>query len=634
MQRSHSKIYKYEQQVIRENIYPDILQKLRPWEKQKLNQDNINLLFNIAANENNIRMMRLLIRVGVDPNLALTHYASALHQAAKQGNLDMASMLLEFEHTNKDLKNKLGYTPLSSAAYFGHLQCVSLLMARGADAEITTKKGETALYIATARGRLRIVNKLLHNKQVDINHPTHSGRTPLYIAAKKGHVKIVNHLLNAGANPFLADNKKKTPSDVAHVKTVYLLPHRKKQVDNVGIIPLMLAQGYDPTSILGGVCSGIADLGLCAIQTQEFDPASIYHFNTRMKLINDIFSDELLVKIFKTELKRHDLLRAAKKTFRTNQFSPKTEISKKIDEYVEKHLLFTEKRLLEIPIFNQAVDIAQNPELHNAWTSKKLVAGYQQTKFTLPFIMPVILEKQGGIVEIGHFSGIYTQKDLTISYFKTFIAHFDVAYPVSLRLTSRGHAITLGFINKEWGMISHNLMINYTSTKVAAAVVRAFSANDICSFETIGFVNKIHEQEAKAFFDNWRNTKSMQALHQVNAIKANLTDSDGAYWHDVTADIEGNVQLTQSLLIHGSFFKRYKDNKESKWDALYAGISLLLLAITENGLCLALFAIALLIAYQHGKKEDSKIIKSAQHQNKFLTWVDSTTASTNQFKRP
>lgn len=51
-------------------------------------------------------------------------------------------------------------TPLHEAAFFGHTAIAELLLARGADREAVTCRGETALGLAETRGHAAIAELL------------------------------------------------------------------------------------------------------------------------------------------------------------------------------------------------------------------------------------------------------------------------------------------------------------------------------------------------------------------------------------------------------------------------------------------------------------------------------------------
>ena len=59
-----------------------------------------------------------------------------------------------------DKANDNGYTPPSSAAYWGHTEVVKLLLQAGADPTMTTISGRTPLNVAALFGHEDIVNIL------------------------------------------------------------------------------------------------------------------------------------------------------------------------------------------------------------------------------------------------------------------------------------------------------------------------------------------------------------------------------------------------------------------------------------------------------------------------------------------
>ncbi|TPP59183.1 Ankyrin-2 [Fasciola gigantica] len=79
---------------------------------------------------------------------------------------------------------------------------------------MATKKGNTALHIASLAGHIDIV-KLLMEYGANVNAQSQNGFTPLYMAAQENHVEVVNHLLNNGANPALSTEDGFTPLAVA-----------------------------------------------------------------------------------------------------------------------------------------------------------------------------------------------------------------------------------------------------------------------------------------------------------------------------------------------------------------------------------------------------------------------------------
>lgn len=78
---------------------------------------------------------------------------------------------------------------LLSAATYGRIENVRLLLDRGANIEHTDKYHDTALTWAAHGGHIEII-RLLLNHGVNIEHTDIYGDTTLQRAIKKGHVRI------------------------------------------------------------------------------------------------------------------------------------------------------------------------------------------------------------------------------------------------------------------------------------------------------------------------------------------------------------------------------------------------------------------------------------------------------------
>jgi ankyrin repeat protein len=81
-----------------------------------------------------------------------------------------------------------------SAAYFGHLEIVTDLLAAGADINQSDSHNKTALYVATYHGRTDIVRTLIRNN-AHVNRTDKNGKSPLYIAVLHGNLQIAELLI-------------------------------------------------------------------------------------------------------------------------------------------------------------------------------------------------------------------------------------------------------------------------------------------------------------------------------------------------------------------------------------------------------------------------------------------------------
>ncbi|MDH5823637.1 ankyrin repeat domain-containing protein [Luteimonas sp. RD2P54] len=109
-------------------------------------------------------------------------------------------------------------TALMQAARSGELAMVELLLARGAQVDLATDEGATALHFAlfkpSARVHAPVVERLLA-AGADPDAVDGEGQRPLHRALVHGMAGIVAALIAAGADPFRPDRAGRAPADWA-----------------------------------------------------------------------------------------------------------------------------------------------------------------------------------------------------------------------------------------------------------------------------------------------------------------------------------------------------------------------------------------------------------------------------------
>ena len=172
---------------------------------------NINPL-HLAIKQNNMTIVRLLLKHNADVTITDYEMRSPLTKALIEGYKEIAIELIEH---GADLNDSVhGISVLLYAVEKNYLSVVDCLLNHGADVNEADNYGYTPLYIAAEIGHLSIVQCLI-NHGADVNKAENNGWSPLYTASEKGHLSIVEYLVNHGADVNKADNYGCTPLHIA-----------------------------------------------------------------------------------------------------------------------------------------------------------------------------------------------------------------------------------------------------------------------------------------------------------------------------------------------------------------------------------------------------------------------------------
>ena len=123
---------------------------------------------------------------------------SALGLAAYFGHLDIVTLLLQKgADPNTAAKNSFKVTPLHSACAINNYDIAALLIRHGADVNACQMRGVTALHSAAHNGNVDIAKLLLENG-AEVNATMDTGQTPLMMAEEAGAKKVVALLRGSG----------------------------------------------------------------------------------------------------------------------------------------------------------------------------------------------------------------------------------------------------------------------------------------------------------------------------------------------------------------------------------------------------------------------------------------------------
>ena len=121
-----------------------------------------------------------------------------LMRACFRGNLKLARLLIE-KGANPNARTRYGFTPLIYAASSGNAAVAKLLLEHGAEVNVTVGQGESPLMEAVSQSNRELAAAFL-DQGADANVETESGLTSLMMAAKAGDLHMAKLLVRHGAD--------------------------------------------------------------------------------------------------------------------------------------------------------------------------------------------------------------------------------------------------------------------------------------------------------------------------------------------------------------------------------------------------------------------------------------------------
>jgi ankyrin repeat protein len=162
-----------------------------------------NNLLKVSAEDGRIDTMMALIRAGCSLNARNHNGASALHFAARNGQSEAVSLLLN----NNALmySDSGGSTPLIMAARNCHkaLSAIKLLIDANSDLDAQDWEGKTALHYMAHKA---VGFELLLAAGANPNIKDCNGNTPMIMAATEGFDNVIKCLILYNANPDLLNS--------------------------------------------------------------------------------------------------------------------------------------------------------------------------------------------------------------------------------------------------------------------------------------------------------------------------------------------------------------------------------------------------------------------------------------------
>ncbi|XP_073186112.1 uncharacterized protein [Lepidochelys kempii] len=171
-------------------------------------QENGETAMHIAARHGNLRMIKALIEEGGELTSQSKAGECPLHIAVQHSHLPVVEEILNYLATEKshaeasacvNQENKNDWSPLLVAAERGHTAIVKILLQHHARVDVFDEHGKAALHLAAENGHDQIADVLLWHKAF-VNAKTKLGLTPLHLSAQNGY----NHLVKLLVETHLA----------------------------------------------------------------------------------------------------------------------------------------------------------------------------------------------------------------------------------------------------------------------------------------------------------------------------------------------------------------------------------------------------------------------------------------------
>ncbi len=224
-----------------------------------------------AASAGQTDIVDMLLSAGANPKAQTNDGHTALIGAVEKGDLRIVQALLK-AGADVNAKNSKGETALFPAVQTGNLRLVDTLLLAGAETNITNARpmtsndsGYTPLMYATRHGLIvtegpwvEIVRALLA-KGADSNLRSHHGATALSIAERNGYADIIDALRGAGARKetvytsLTVDDaliKASKNGDLSKVRQLFTEGAQANVKNRMGVTPLLAAAMGGHTAIV------------------------------------------------------------------------------------------------------------------------------------------------------------------------------------------------------------------------------------------------------------------------------------------------------------------------------------------------------------------------------------------------
>ncbi|KAI9524717.1 hypothetical protein NQZ68_016726 [Dissostichus eleginoides] len=181
--------------------------KFRKTDANEWNKNDERLLAAVEHGEAE-KVAPLLAKKGASSVKLDSEGKSALHVAAARGHTDCLSVILA-HGADLSITDAAGLNPLHLAAKNNHIECCKKLIQSKCPIDAVDSSGKAALHHAAASGNIQTV-QLLCELKTPVNLKDAEGLTPLLLSAKHAHAEVCSTLVDCGAEVNTFDNSGRT----------------------------------------------------------------------------------------------------------------------------------------------------------------------------------------------------------------------------------------------------------------------------------------------------------------------------------------------------------------------------------------------------------------------------------------
>lgn len=179
-----------------------------------------------------------------DINSLYKNYLTLLNIAASTNNCELIDWLLAHGANINQRMNSWSQgnaTPLLNALAKNSVEAAKLLIERGADINLTTRK-DSALSLAVKNDNIELV-KLLIKENANLTHINHKKSSVLHYAVEKGNIEIIRLLLLANKDSELLNKRNDNGYNIIDIAIKNSVLRNTE--NELKIVKILLASGQD-----------------------------------------------------------------------------------------------------------------------------------------------------------------------------------------------------------------------------------------------------------------------------------------------------------------------------------------------------------------------------------------------------